>query len=192
MRSKHCSTLKKCVPMFDHYCPYIGNTIGGGNYIYFVRFIALGFVSAALSVLGAVQYLLTVSMKNGLIWFYLVDMSGVLLMAVLMNNYHVLLITKNLTTNEDMNKHRYTYLRNDMNKYHNPFSRGPWGNWCEFCARRSAVLADPYVHTERYKNLRIDRDIEMAETGSSAGDSEGETDHLHGHSHSHAHGHHHG
>ena len=33
MRSKHCSTLKKCVPMFDHYCPYIGNTIGGVTFV---------------------------------------------------------------------------------------------------------------------------------------------------------------
>ena len=35
LRSKHCSVAKKCVPMFDHFCPYIGNTIGGGNYVFF-------------------------------------------------------------------------------------------------------------------------------------------------------------
>ena len=54
MRSKHCTIAKRCVPMFDHYCPYINNTIGGGNYIYFVRFIALGLVSVPPSVHSAV------------------------------------------------------------------------------------------------------------------------------------------
>ena len=89
MRSKHCTVLKRCVPMFDHYCPYINNTIGGGNYFAFVRFIFLGLVSAFLSVAGAVQYLLVVTMRNGLVWFFLVDMSMVLLMAVLMNSMHM-------------------------------------------------------------------------------------------------------
>ena len=43
-------------------------------------------------------------------WLYLIDFCGVLLMAVLMNNFHAVLILKGLTTNEDMNKHRYAYL----------------------------------------------------------------------------------
>ena len=38
------------------------------------------------------------------------------MMAVLMNHYHLILILRNLTTNEDMNKHRYAYLRNDVNR----------------------------------------------------------------------------
>ena len=106
LRSKHCSTAKRCVPMFDHYCPYINNTIGGANYLYFCRFIFFGLISAALSVLGGVQYILGVSHRNAIVWFYVIDMSLVTLMAILMNNYHLSLIVRNLTTNEDMNKHR--------------------------------------------------------------------------------------
>ena len=160
MRSKHCTVLKRCVPMFDHYCPYLNNTIGGANYLSFMRFSFLGLVSSFLSVAGAVQYLLNVTMFNQLVWFYLVDMSMVLLTAISMNGYHITLILKNLTTNEDMNKHRYTYLRRDMKKIYNPFSRGPWGNVCEFIGRREAVLDDPYVHSELYKVLRLKDDIE--------------------------------
>ena len=185
MRSKHCSTLKRCVPMFDHYCPYINNTIGGANYVYFVRFIFLGLVSSAFLVVGAVQYLLHVSMRNGLVWFFLFDMTLVLLMAIAMNNYHAILIMRNLTTNEDMNKHRYTYLRDDMNKFRNPFSRGGMGNCCEFLGRRSAVLANPHVHTEMFSEMRLDgpSDLEMAEMPT---DSEtASLAHHHGHSHQH-------
>ena len=75
----------------------------------------------------------------------------VLMMAVLMNHYHLILILRNLTTNEDMNKHRYAYLRNDVNRYHNPFSQGPCGNCREFVGRRAAVEENPYVHTELIK-----------------------------------------
>ena len=99
----------------------------------------------AVLVVGGVQYLLVVSMRSALVWFYLFDMTLVLLMAIAMNNYHAVLIMRNLTTNEDMNKHRYTYLRDDMNKFRNPFSRGAMGNCCEFLGRRSAVLANPYA-----------------------------------------------
>jgi len=194
LRSKHCSTLKRCVPMFDHYCPYIGNTIGGGNYVYFVRFIFFGFVNVGLSVVGALQFLFSVNMRSAGMWMYLFDYSAVLLMAVLMNQFHLSLILRNLTTNEDMNKQRYSYLRDDMNKYHNPFSNGLWGNVREFLGRRDAVLANPYVHSELFEHLQREKpaDVEMAETGSCA-DGE-ETDHLaphQGHSHSHHHGHSH-
>jgi len=187
MRSKHCTTLKRCVPMFDHYCPYIGNTIGGGNYVYFVSFIFCGFVNVGMSVVAAAQYLMTVSMRSGAMWLYLFDYLAVLLMAVLMNNYHAVLILRNLTTNEDMNKSRYTYLRDDMNKFHNPFSAGPLGNVREFFGRRAAVLTDPYVHTQIYERWRQQKpaDVEMAEAGNS------ETERLYAHSHEHSHGHSH-
>mgnify|MGYP002054445018 CR=1 FL=1 len=42
LRSKHCVISKRCVSTFDHFCPYIGNTIGGGNYIWFLALIFCG------------------------------------------------------------------------------------------------------------------------------------------------------
>jgi len=153
LRSKHCTTLKRCVSMFDHYCPYIGNTIGGANYVEFCAFIFCGLVNVGQSVGAAVQYLLVVNAKAPFIWMYLLDYSMVLLMAILMNQYHLSLILRNLTTNEDMNKHRYTYLRNDLNQFHNPFSTGPCGNLMEVCSRRRTVLENPYVYSETFRKL---------------------------------------
>lgn len=45
-RSKHDPTLGKCVRRFDHYCPYVANVVGQGNYLYFYLFLL--FVVAAI------------------------------------------------------------------------------------------------------------------------------------------------
>ncbi|KAK7248792.1 protein-cysteine S-palmitoyltransferase [Aureococcus anophagefferens] len=39
-RSKHCRAARKCVMAFDHYCPYVGNTVGLYNYRYFYAYCA--------------------------------------------------------------------------------------------------------------------------------------------------------
>jgi len=38
-RSHHCKTLNKCVLKYDHYCPWVGNSIGHRNQSSFVRFL---------------------------------------------------------------------------------------------------------------------------------------------------------
>jgi hypothetical protein len=44
-------------------------------------------------------------------------------------NYHTHLITKNLTTNEQINAARYAYLKSDQKMFDNPFDLGnPWAN----------------------------------------------------------------
>lgn len=37
-RSKHCRMQNQCVAQFDHYCPWINNTVGALNFRYFVFF----------------------------------------------------------------------------------------------------------------------------------------------------------
>lgn len=37
-RSKHCRMENKCVAQFDHYCPWINNTVGALNFRYFLFF----------------------------------------------------------------------------------------------------------------------------------------------------------
>lgn len=53
--AKHCSTLNRCVARFDHFCPWVGNTVGKLNHRDFVLFLLLESVALALSVGAAVS-----------------------------------------------------------------------------------------------------------------------------------------
>ncbi len=39
LRSHHSSITNECIPMFDHYCTFVGSTIGKQNYPYFLIFL---------------------------------------------------------------------------------------------------------------------------------------------------------
>lgn len=43
-RAHHCSDTHVVVEQFDHFCPWVGQTIGLRNYCAFVRFLASAFV----------------------------------------------------------------------------------------------------------------------------------------------------
>ncbi len=39
LRAKHCSVTGRCVELFDHFCPWVGNCIGKNNRRWFLAFI---------------------------------------------------------------------------------------------------------------------------------------------------------
>ena len=48
LRSKHCRTTKRCVARFDHWCPWMNNAVGRGNYATFILFLSFGQSTAVL------------------------------------------------------------------------------------------------------------------------------------------------
>ena len=50
-RAKHCRTTDACVRYFDHYCPWMGNTIARRNYRAFYCFVTL-LIIYCLNILG--------------------------------------------------------------------------------------------------------------------------------------------
>jgi hypothetical protein len=51
--AKHCSVLNKCVSRFDHFCPWVGNTVGKLNHRDFALFLLLESLALIVSVAAA-------------------------------------------------------------------------------------------------------------------------------------------
>lgn len=100
-RSKHCRELRCCVRRYDHFCPFVGNAIGLHNQCWFLGVISstalLCTFLFALSVLAARREggRASLALVAGAFDF---GLCGVLLL--LFTGFHLLLISKNMTTNE--------------------------------------------------------------------------------------------
>lgn len=131
LRSKHCKVARKCVLAFDHYCPYVGNTVGRQNYKYFFSYCLLFLVSAAEWQFLAIVYQRRHGRDMGLVlaqmWF-----GPFMLFGVAMVFMHLQLTYANLTTNEQINLSRYEYLFDiEGGGYHNLFDKGCWHNFID-------------------------------------------------------------
>jgi len=157
LRSKHCQTLKRCVSVFDHHCPYVHNTLGANNYRPFVIFLFFAAVAITLNLGSCVQYLLARG-NRGIVVFELINMTIVGVFAWLMVIYHSTLVVRNLTTNEQMHLIRYPYLRDEVGRFRNAFDRGYCANFEDFWRRGERTAENPYYYTELYATTVKRRD----------------------------------
>lgn len=137
-RSKHCRVKHKCTLMFDHFCPFVDNTVGLYNYKYFYLFLLSIFMGVFSFVITLFIYVRryraefgsmpTVTLIVGLeICLCLFPVAGLLL-------YHTQLTGMNLTTNEHINLRKYKYffrVLNGKKQYVNPWSKGFVGNFMD-------------------------------------------------------------
>eukprot|EP00934_Nitzschia_sp_Nitz4_P000834 Nitzschia sp. Nitz4//NODE_389_length_21930_cov_67.393920//9069//11776//NITZ4_additional_000049-RA//-1//CDS//3329531871//834//frame0 len=157
-RSKHCRVSRKCVELFDHYCPFVDNTIGLYNYRYFYFFLlfsTLGLVSFAYTLF---VYCSRYNHEHGVLPVFTmtigIEVCFCLLISGGMLFYHTQLSVANLSTNgtsrpslssnpcsslghskclfvEHINVRKYPYLYRTVNGrslYHNPWFKGWFGN----------------------------------------------------------------
>jgi len=142
LRSKHCAVSGRTVLRFDHFCPWMNNCIGRNNYIWFVSFLtATCFLSMSWVILGC-TYLRVSQPLNSSLWqcvkgdpwraCWYMHYGVYLLYSILLCQQHFYLIAVNLTTNEQINKNRYDYLKDSTGMYHNPFNQGALKNFLDF------------------------------------------------------------
>eukprot|EP00798_Chlamydomonas_sp_ICE-L_P004755 gene4755-34505_t len=152
LRAKHCSVSNRCIEVYDHYCPWVGNAIGKGNRHYFILFLWMELYAVTVSaIIAAIQmrghmggdswdaYTLT-----WIIFFLVLDLFvglSVAAMAIAQASQ----AARNLTTNELANWYRYKYLQSADGKFQNPFCKGCWGNCQEVFQAEKAPTAPTFL-----------------------------------------------
>ncbi|XP_039607149.1 probable protein S-acyltransferase 23 [Polypterus senegalus] len=131
LRSKHCRITNRCVKDFDHYCPYVYNSVGYNNRVYFLGFLASMCFNCFLGTYLCID------------WFYIMGRSifigiGFIFLAFIgvitgiMSGTYLFMAAKNLTTNEHINQKKYFYLKDEEGQFSNQFDRGILLNLLEF------------------------------------------------------------
>lgn len=155
LRSKHCRVLRRCVLMFDHFCPFVGNSIGLYNYVYFYLY-CLSFVTADIFILySSIIYL----RRIGFDWYILIVAlyTGCYIFpSGFMCVYHTQLVTKNLTTNEQENAFRYDHFKDRNGRFRNPFDKGYLHNIYTRCIPSEQSYSYPLQLEEELKLLNGD------------------------------------
>jgi hypothetical protein len=120
--------------MFDHYCPFVDNTVGMYNYKWFFPFLMFMTLALGSFLITLIMYTRRYTQTNTMPWFTILcgfEIAICLLPIGGMLAYHTQLTMVNLTTNEHLNVRKYKYLYPTINgkrTYRNPWFKGWWGN----------------------------------------------------------------
>lgn len=142
VRSKHCSTMNRCIRRYDHYCPLVLNAVGEQNQGPFVLFCLsmlatqVSFLRLTVAVLSAGPPLREALNTTQL---PLVLLNAAAVLAALVLNCFLCWralygMLAELTVNEMENAHRYLYLRSPDGAFENPFDAGFVANIAAFWA----------------------------------------------------------
>lgn len=114
LRSKHSPALAvdKCVPRFDHHCPWVGNTVGFENHPMFVAYTVSTWVCLGMSCWLCLRFLADKSVwDEPAVLTTLVICVFFTVFTIVLSAAHVhFCVLNNVTTNEQMNWDRYPHF----------------------------------------------------------------------------------
>lgn len=136
--AKHCSVTGACVSRFDHYCPWVANTVGKNNHRAFLAFLVICSFGCMVVVLHAIRSFFLPEIVQLPFWHEVLSAFASVTMFLFVFGLLVtqsFQVARNLTTNEQMNLHRYPHFHTHAGRFQNPFDRGLLRNCADFCFR---------------------------------------------------------
>ncbi|KAF7487764.1 Palmitoyltransferase ZDHHC5 [Sarcoptes scabiei] len=140
-RCSHCSVCNNCIEKFDHHCPWVNNCIGRRNYRHFFFFLI--FLTLHMITIFIWCMLLIVKNQNNLnetsivVSIVLIVIISIFFIPIFgLTGFHVILVTRGRTTNEQVTR--------KFNRQINPFSNGCLNNCINtLCSPRYPGLYQP-------------------------------------------------
>lgn len=159
LRSRHCDSCGLCVRKFDHHCPCLGQCVGERNHSFFMAYLIIESLIIGWTMLILYQNrwrLLKEPWENNN-FLLLVSAIVCFLLFILtscLSIFHSILLLKNFTTREFLERHKVTYLRNNPKR--NPFDEGVLKNIL-LCLRPPKDRSYWYkVYTKNFNDNSLD------------------------------------
>ncbi|KAI1790547.1 zf-DHHC-domain-containing protein [Ganoderma leucocontextum] len=137
-RAHHCRACGSCVLKYDHHCPWVGQCVGARNHKFFLIFVFWASIFCSFTLSTLIGLIARSTVRN---WpsfgvdpqkIAIIVISGFFsLFTIAMLNAHIVLITANMTTVEQMGAHR---MRNREKRVMTRLHK-----WWEFRTRRETL-----------------------------------------------------